>query len=88
MVSEIPATENSVADRTSRNTIPITIFMCGDVMSGRGIDQVLPHPSDPIIYESYMKSARGYFKIAEKVDGPIDYPVSFSYVWGGDALKD
>jgi hypothetical protein len=23
---------------------PITIFMAGDVMTGRGIDQVLPHP--------------------------------------------
>ena len=27
----------------------ITIFMCGDVMTGRGIDQILPHPSDPIL---------------------------------------
>ena len=25
---------------------PITIFMCGDVMTGRGIDQVLPQPVD------------------------------------------
>ncbi len=65
----------------------ITIFLCGDVMTGRGIDQVLPHPSDPTIYESYMKSARGYVKIAEEVNGPIDYPVSFSYIWG-DALKE
>jgi len=40
-------------------------------------------PSDPTIYESYMKNARGYVKIAEEVNGPIDYPVSFSYVWGG-----
>ena len=56
-------------------------------MTGRGIDQILAHPSDPAIYESYMKSARGYVKIAEEVNGPIDYPVSFSYVWG-DALKE
>jgi poly-gamma-glutamate synthesis protein (capsule biosynthesis protein) len=61
--------------------------MCGDVMTGRGIDQVLPHPSEPTIYESYMKSAQGYVKIAEDVNGPIDYPVSFSYVWG-EALKE
>jgi poly-gamma-glutamate synthesis protein (capsule biosynthesis protein) len=25
---------------------PITIFMVGDVMTGRGIDQLLPHPGD------------------------------------------
>jgi poly-gamma-glutamate synthesis protein (capsule biosynthesis protein) len=60
----------------------ITMFMCGDVMTGRGIDQVLPHPSDPAIYESYMRSARGYVELAEKVNGPIPQPVSFSYIWG------
>jgi poly-gamma-glutamate synthesis protein (capsule biosynthesis protein) len=87
MVSEIPATENSVADRTSRKTNSITLFLCGDVMTGRGIDQVLPYPSDPTIYESYIKDARGYVKIAEQMNGPIDYPVGFSYVWG-DALKE
>jgi poly-gamma-glutamate capsule biosynthesis protein CapA/YwtB (metallophosphatase superfamily) len=27
----------------------ITIFLCGDVMIGRGIDQILPHPSDPAL---------------------------------------
>jgi len=27
-------------------------------MTGRGIDQVLPHPNDPLIHEPYMKRAR------------------------------
>ena len=66
---------------------PITIFMCGDVMTGRGIDQVLPHPSDPVIYEPYLKSAIGYVKLAEEAHGPIRKPVSFSYIWG-DALEE
>ncbi len=66
-----------------RNSKRITIFMSGDVMTGRGIDQVLPHPGDPLIHESYMKSAAGYVKIAEEVNGPIQQPVSFSYIWGG-----
>ncbi len=66
---------------------PIKIFLAGDVMTGRGIDQILPHPGDPVIYESYMKDARGYVKIAEEVNGPIGYPVSYSYIWG-DALKE
>jgi poly-gamma-glutamate synthesis protein (capsule biosynthesis protein) len=52
--------------------------MSGDVMTGRGIDQVLPHPGDPLIHESYMKSAAGYVKIAEAMNGPIEQPVSFS----------
>ena len=25
----------------------ITLFLCGDVMLGRGVDQILPHPGDP-----------------------------------------
>lgn len=25
------------------------LFLCGDVMTGRGIDQVLRHPSDPAL---------------------------------------
>ena len=65
----------------------VKIFMCGDVMTGRGIDQVLPNPSDPIIHESYMKSAAGYVKIAEQVNGPIQQPVGFAYIWG-DALEE
>ncbi len=65
----------------------ITIFMCGDVMTGRGIDQLLPYPSDPKIHESYMKSAIGYVEIAERVNGPIQKPVDFSYIWG-DAIEE
>jgi hypothetical protein len=29
-------------------------------MAGRGIDQVLPHPSDPLLHEGYMSSALDY----------------------------
>ncbi|MFC2115890.1 CapA family protein [Bacteroidota bacterium] len=65
----------------------ITIFLCGDVMTGRGIDQVLPHPSNPVLYESYVKNAKAYVDIAERVNGRIPYPVSYSYIWG-DALEE
>ncbi len=65
----------------------IKIFMCGDVMTGRGIDQVLPHPADPVIYESYLKSARGYVKLAEQANGPIEQPVGYDYIWG-DAIEE
>ena len=59
--------------------------MCGDVMTGRGIDQILPHPSSPEIYESYLTSAEQYIEVAERVSGPIPRPVDYGYVWG-DAL--
>ena len=62
------------------------LFLCGDVMTGRGIDQILPHSVDPGIYESYVKDARIYVKLAEKVNGPVNQPVSYDYIWG-DALK-
>lgn len=64
----------------------ITLFLCGDVMTGRGIDQILPHPGKPQLYESYMRSALGYVELAEEVNGPIPRPVDFAYIWG-DALE-
>jgi poly-gamma-glutamate capsule biosynthesis protein CapA/YwtB (metallophosphatase superfamily) len=66
-------------------TDPITLFLCGDVMTGRGIDQALPHPGKPDIYESYIHSALDYVKIAERAHGPIGQPLNYSTLWG-DAL--
>ena len=63
----------------------ITMFLCGDVMTGRGIDQVLPHPGNAVLYESYVKSAHRYVDLAEGVNGRIPKPVDFAYIWG-DAL--
>lgn len=60
----------------------ITLFLCGDVMTGRGVDQILPHPSKPHLFESYMRSALGYVEIAAQATGPIKKPVDFSYIWG------
>lgn len=65
----------------------MTLFLSGDVMTGRGIDQVLPHPGHPRLYEPSMKSARGYVSLAEDASGPIPRPVEFAYVWG-DALAE
>ena len=63
------------------------LFLCGDVMTARGIDQVLPHPSDPVLHEAHMKSALGYLRLAEERNGPIPRPVDPAYLWG-DALLD
>src|SRR5438093_8453721 len=58
------------------------LFLCGDVMSGRGIDQALPHSSTPILCEPCIRDAREYVDLAEKANGPIPRPVSFDYIWG------
>lgn len=65
----------------------VTIFLCGDVMTGRGVDQVLLHPADPRLYEPAVKSALGYVALAEDANGPIPKPVEPSYIWG-DALGE
>jgi poly-gamma-glutamate capsule biosynthesis protein CapA/YwtB (metallophosphatase superfamily) len=63
------------------------IFLCGDVMTGRGIDQALPHPMHPNLYEPYVRDAREYVALAQKANGPIPRPLSFEYIWG-DALPE
>jgi poly-gamma-glutamate synthesis protein (capsule biosynthesis protein) len=65
----------------------LTLFLCGDVMTGRGIDQVLPHPCPPHLMEPYVTSARQYVELAEQANGPIRKPVDFPYIWG-EALAE
>lgn len=63
------------------------LFLCGDVMTGRGIDQILPHPGNPRLHEPYVRNAKEYVALAEVANGPIPAPVDFSYIWG-DALTE
>jgi poly-gamma-glutamate synthesis protein (capsule biosynthesis protein) len=65
----------------------VTLFLAGDVMTGRGIDQILPHPVEPQLFESWARSAKDYVALAERVSGPIPRPADFAYVWG-DALAE
>lgn len=65
----------------------LRIFLCGDVMTGRGIDQALPHSVNPILYEPYLRDAREYVALAEKANGQIPRPLSVDYIWG-DALPE
>lgn len=64
----------------------VKLFLCGDVMLGRGIDQALKHQVDPVLYESYVKDARAYIQLAENENGEFALPLSYKYIWG-DALK-
>jgi poly-gamma-glutamate synthesis protein (capsule biosynthesis protein) len=57
-------------------------FLCGDVMIGRGIDQILAHPCDPALHEDFSHSAIDYVQLAEAANGPIPRNVDPSYVWG------
>ena len=55
----------------------LTLFLCGDVMTGRGVDQVLPHPGDPELRERYAGDARAYVRLAERAHGRIGPPRVF-----------
>lgn len=65
----------------------LRLFLCGDVMLGRGVDQILAHPGDPTLHEHYLRSALDYVRLAERANGSIDRPVDDAYVWG-DALAE
>jgi poly-gamma-glutamate synthesis protein (capsule biosynthesis protein) len=60
----------------------VTLFLAGDVMTGRGVDQALPCPSDPQLHEGYVKNALEYLRLAEARSGPIPRPMDFGDVWG------
>lgn len=60
----------------------IRVSLCGDVMIGRGIDQILPHPCPPLLHEAYARSALDYVDLAERRIGPLPRAAPLPYVWG------
>jgi poly-gamma-glutamate capsule biosynthesis protein CapA/YwtB (metallophosphatase superfamily) len=60
----------------------LSLFLCGDVMTGRGVDQVLPDPGEPELRERHVGDARVYVRLAERASGPIPRPAGFSWPWG------
>ncbi|SON59664.1 putative polyglutamine synthesis accessory protein [Mycobacterium simulans] len=63
----------------------MTVLLGGDVMLGRGVDQILPHPGDPALREPYVRDARRYVEMAELANGPIPRPVAWGWPWGDAA---
>lgn len=60
----------------------VTLFLGGDVMTGRGVDQILPCPSLPELREPHVRDARMYVELAEQASGPISRCVHPGYIWG------
>lgn len=60
----------------------VSVLLGGDVMLGRGIDQILPHPGDPALREPSLRDARNYVDLAERANGPIPRPVDWRWPWG------
>ncbi|MEU3454533.1 CapA family protein [Micromonospora sp. NPDC006766] len=64
----------------------VTLFLAGDVMTGRGVDQILPHPGPPALREPAVTDARRYVELAESVNGPVPRPAPPEWPWG-EALR-
>ncbi|MGY1706171.1 CapA family protein [Geodermatophilus sp. SYSU D00697] len=60
----------------------VTLFLGGDVMLGRGVDQVLPSPAGPELRERTVRDARTYVRLAEEAHGPIPRPMPPAAPWG------
>ncbi len=60
----------------------VVLCLTGDVMTGRGVDQILPAAGDPRLWEQDAVSAREYVALAEAASGPIPQPVDYSWPWG------
>lgn len=56
-------------------------------MTGRGVDQILPHPCPPELYESHVSDATEYVRLVEMASGRVKHPVDYGYVWGA-ALRE
>lgn len=65
----------------------LRLFLGGDVMLGRGIDQIQLRSCDPRIFESHVSSAQDYVTLAERASDAIPRGVGPRHVWG-DLLAD
>ncbi|HTY30954.1 CapA family protein [Mycobacterium sp.] len=70
------------SSRCSRDSSVVTLLLGGDVMLGRGVDQILPHPGEAELREPHLRDARGYVRLAEHANGPIPRPVHWQWPWG------
>src|SRR5574340_1298702 len=86
-VIQLESSTNMGRRGPSGSPVPVTLFLCGDVMTGRGVDQILPHPSEPHLFEPYVRSATDYVELAERATRAFKRPVDFAYIWG-DALAE
>jgi poly-gamma-glutamate capsule biosynthesis protein CapA/YwtB (metallophosphatase superfamily) len=81
-----PTGSNDRVSTRAGNGGGLRLFLAGDVMTGRGIDQVLPRSVDPELHEPFVKNAERYVELAEAENGEIPKPVPYDYIWG-DGLE-
>ncbi|MEU9510954.1 CapA family protein [Micromonospora sp. NPDC048170] len=60
----------------------MTLFLGGDVMTGRGVDAILPAPGPSELREPAVRDARDYVDLARAASGPIPRPAPPAWPWG------
>jgi poly-gamma-glutamate synthesis protein (capsule biosynthesis protein) len=65
----------------------VRLFLAGDVMTGRGLDQALATSVDPELREPWIRDARRYLELAQDARGPFATPLAADEPWG-DALAE
>lgn len=58
------------------------LLLGGDLMLGRGIDQLMPRHCEAALHESAVRDARHYVQLAEQHHGPIPTPFGPATAWG------
>ncbi len=68
----------------SKNATDIRLLLGGDLMLGRGVDQVLPFSCDQLLFEGWrgIESARTFVELAERRNGPLPAERGAAFVWG------
>ncbi|MGB7786814.1 MAG: CapA family protein, partial [Salinimicrobium sp.] len=85
-LTDLSAMQNQTLVNAQQKEKSLKLFLAGDVMLGRGIDQAMKVSVDPVLYEAYIKDARDYIKLAERKNGKLHLPLAYEHIWG-DALK-
>lgn len=60
----------------------LKLVLGGDLMLGRGIDQLMPQHCDPALHEAVVRDARHYVQLAERRHGAVPTPFSPATAWG------
>jgi poly-gamma-glutamate synthesis protein (capsule biosynthesis protein) len=60
----------------------VDLWLAGDLMLGRGVDQILPHPVSPLLFEPALHDARDYVALAEAQRGPLPRRAELTWPWG------
>lgn len=71
-----------MAPNIPREPGTLRLFLGGDVMTGRGIDQALSFPGDAELRERYALTATAYVRLAEQANGPFTIPIAPDALWG------